>query len=277
MTLSNPADAIDVAHRLLAASRDLVRRQRLFVEALEEVLLWLPRPEGGQVLNGRTIAHNIGDCVIEEAGYGEGRSLAMRTGEVTAPAVLLQPGLPADLGEVDRALPHLSRAVVAGLRRRSWRQHVANLHRREGVPQPASPSDDGMDLVTETFTDLYLVQATPNQTVNAPDGCAPFPQLPRRGQTNHRRRLHAPRPEPRLRDGPGRAAGSGQHPSRSPTEPSGPASRTEPSAREGRSAARRGIRSSETAEGAPDLREPVRRESSSREFSSRARSRSRDL
>ena len=258
MILANPEDVIDVAHRLLASSRDLVRRQRLFIAALEEVLLWLPNP-GGQVFNGRTIAQNIGDRVIEEAGYGDGRSLALRTLETSAPTVLLQPDLPADLGEVDAAVPNLGRSVVAGLRRRAWRRHMTHLYDQAGVEQPSSPSDGGLGLETETFTDLFLIQATTGQQARAPEGCEPFPLLPRRGQAYHRRRLHAPRPQPGLREAREgvRAEGRGRAVrSRGSTEP---VSRG-PSSEHLRESVSRGAVNQDAHE--PASREPLRSERS---------------
>ena len=198
LTLTNPADVVDVLHRLLANARDLLRRQRLLNEALEETLLWLPQVDGAPILNGRTVAENIGDRVIEEAGYGDFTSLSNRSHVVDAPAVLLQPDLPSSVAETSRALPHLGASTVAGLRRRSWRTHVANLHAQEGISMPSSSSEEGVTLVTETFTDLFLVQSEPGTPVTTPVGCAPFPTLPRRGRPQHRRRLHAPRPCPVL-------------------------------------------------------------------------------
>lgn len=195
MAQTNPADVVEVLHQLLANARDLLRRQRLLNEALEEMLLWLPPTEDAPVLNGRAVAHSIEAAVIEEAGYGNGTSMSERSYTVDAPAVLLQPDLPATLQDVSRALPHLSRSSIAGLRRRTWRTHIADLHAREGVEVPSS-SDEGINLVTETFTDLFLVQCTPGSEVTVPVGCPPFPVAPRRGAHPHRRRLHAARPCP---------------------------------------------------------------------------------
>ena len=233
LALANPSDVLDVAHRLLANTRDLVRRQRLFVEALEEVLRWLPRPDNLQVLNARTIAHNLGDRVLEEAGYGEGRSLALHPAEVDTPAVLLQPNLPSTLEAVDAALPHLSRSTVTGLRRRMWRQHVANLYEQQGERPPPTPSDDGLSLVTETFTDLFLVQGAGGAAAEVPPNCPPFPVLPDPGRPSHRRRLHRPRAPPRLAERCHFRPTEGSRPSTTESEAvrelSGPSGPSEPS------------------------------------------------
>ncbi|CAE7312415.1 pol [Symbiodinium sp. KB8] len=198
LALANPADVIDVLHRLLADMRDLVRRQRLFIEALEEVVRRLPRPPNPQVFNGRAIAHTVADRVLEEAGYGDGVSLGMQSQPVDAPAILLQPGLPQTVDEANRALPNIGRGAVAGLRRRAWRQHMRNLYEQEGETLPASPSDYGNELVVETFTDLFFVQGTSNTMLVAPGGCPPYPVLPEADRPSHRRRLHQPRPRAQL-------------------------------------------------------------------------------
>ena len=130
MVFANSADLVDVAQRLLARSRALVRNQRLLVDALEEMLLWFPVPPDAAAHNGPTIDVNVWRSVARNAAVGDhGVGLATAS---SSEAVLLQPGLPGNLHELQRALPGVSPRVVAGLRRRLWQRHVATLYEELG-------------------------------------------------------------------------------------------------------------------------------------------------
>ena len=190
MVFANTADVIDTLHRLLARSRALVRHQRLLLESLEEVAHWLPAPPTAPVLNGPSLDAAIWQNVARNVPHADG----MHPGQVdggngTLPspaplAVLLQPGLPEDLQTLDRALPSVPTAQVAGLRRRLWRHHVGRLHVQSGRELPQAEN---------TSTPLFLVQTNEEEMVPQHSGDAPHLAVPNGRVVHSRRRLHPPR------------------------------------------------------------------------------------
>ena len=100
MNFANTADAVDVAQRLLAASRRLLRQQQRLNLALEEALLWFPVPPAAPVLNGPTMALNIVAEVM-----GDSMDPPNVEAQNEGVAVLLQPGLPPDGHAIRQRLP----------------------------------------------------------------------------------------------------------------------------------------------------------------------------
>ena len=145
LIFANTADVVDVLHRLIARSRALVRHQRLLLEALEEVALWMPVPPAAPALNGPTMDSSIWSNVARQAAQGDGDGNASQSPlQHPVTALLLQPGLPPSMPEVERNLPSLSRGTLAGLRRRAWQEHVAQLLDQAGDVQPSSSSSDAV-------------------------------------------------------------------------------------------------------------------------------------
>ncbi|CAE6972900.1 unnamed protein product [Symbiodinium microadriaticum] len=93
--------------------------------ALEEVALWMPVPPAAPALNGPTMDSSIWSNVARQAAQGDGDGNASQSPlQHPVTALLLQPGLPPSMPEVERNLPSLSRGTLAGLRRRAWQEHV---------------------------------------------------------------------------------------------------------------------------------------------------------
>ena len=186
MVYANTGDVVDAAHRLLARARALVRNQRLLLEALEEVLLWLPTPPEATVLNGPTLDVEIWAQVARQAGHADGlaRPEGGPSGSGTPRAVLLQPGLARDLEGVAEAFPDLSPRQTAGLRRRLWRRDVAALHvEAEGrAPVPLSSADP-----------LFLVQTDESEAVPEEAAEGPPRRVPAGRGVHDRRRQRQPR------------------------------------------------------------------------------------
>ena len=192
LVYANTADVIDMVHRLLARSRILLRNQRLLCEAVEEALLWFPTPPLAPTLNAPTMDARLWGVVANAATTGEASSGPSSSSLHPAEpeAVLLQPGLPATVEEIEQNLPDLPRRTIVGLRRRVWQQHVRGLYSTAGVE--IAPSSR-----RSSTPDLYLLQVNESVEVPVPAGHTPLPRPPRRGQPYMRRRHRAPRPPPR--------------------------------------------------------------------------------
>ena len=173
MNFANTADAIDVAHRLLAASRRLLRQQQRLNTALEEALLWFPVPPAAPVFNGPTIALNV----LAEVMGDSARSQDLDHAD-TGVAVLLQPGLPSSGESVQQSLPGWSSSALQSFRRRLWRQHVRPLL-PPGLPDMETP-------------DLYLLQVNESVPVPLAPALPAPPALPHRGRVRSRRRGQLP-------------------------------------------------------------------------------------
>ena len=146
----NVVDTVDVIRRLLDRQRQLRHRDRLLGVALEEILAWLRVPLSAMPFNARGMAQAICEEIRRQARHGSGRVGDDFQNPRLDPAVLLQPDLPRTLDDVGRAFEHSERpSTVAGFRRRAWRQHVADLHRREGaeLPEPLHPAPDDRRLL----------------------------------------------------------------------------------------------------------------------------------
>ena len=199
MQLATEADAIEVAHRLLARTRLLVRNQRLLIVALEETLAWMQAPANAAPLNGATMDNHIWRTVAREAATGDDRpSSATSSAPFAPPAVLLQPGLPQTWAEVVQAVPGLRARSVVGLRRRVWRGHTAEVLRRSHPADIASMNQSANPLAPDDC-ELYLMQADPNRAVD-PNFGGSLPALPGRAGHQARRRHRVVRVPPPLRD-----------------------------------------------------------------------------
>ncbi|CAE7915720.1 pol [Symbiodinium necroappetens] len=71
LVYANTADVIDMAHRLLARSRVLLRNQRLLCEAVEEALLWFPTPPQAPALNSPTMDARLWGVIACAAATGD--------------------------------------------------------------------------------------------------------------------------------------------------------------------------------------------------------------
>ena len=199
MQLATEADAIEVAHRLLARTRLLVRNQRLLIVALEETLAWMRAPTNAAPLNGATMDNHIWRTVAREAAAGDDRpSSATSSAPFAPPAVLLQPGLPQTWTEVAQAVPGLRARAVVGLRRRVWRGHAAEVLRRSQPADIATTNQSANPLAPDDC-ELYLMQADPSRAVD-PNFGGSLPALPGRAGHQARRRHRTVRVPPPLRD-----------------------------------------------------------------------------
>ena len=199
MQLATEADAIDVAHRLLARTRLLVRNQRLLIVALEETLAWMQSPANAAPLNGATMDNHIWRTVAREAATSDDRpSTATSSTAFAPPAVLLQPGLPRTWSEVVQAVPGLSARAVVGLRRRVWRNHATEVLRRSSPGDTMTANRTANPLAPDDC-ELYLLQTDPGRAVEPNFGGA-LPTLPGRAGFQARRRHRVARVPPPLRD-----------------------------------------------------------------------------
>ncbi|CAE7789713.1 unnamed protein product, partial [Symbiodinium microadriaticum] len=122
--MGSTADLVDVAQRLLARSRTLLRHQQMLAAALEEMLVWMPVPPTAAVLNGPTMEAQVWQAVTRGVS-GHGGAVAQNV--VEHPAVLLQPGIPDTWEDITRALPNVPPDRILNYRRRFWRDHVRRL------------------------------------------------------------------------------------------------------------------------------------------------------
>ena len=99
------ADTIDVIRRLLDRRRYLHYCDRLVGEALEEALAWLPVPLHAVPLNAAAFEEELWQVVQREAQFGREPSASSNNQSVGGFAVLLEPGLPADLPALWRSIP----------------------------------------------------------------------------------------------------------------------------------------------------------------------------
>ena len=216
MQLATEADAIDVAHRLLARTRLLVRNQRLLIVALEETLAWMQAPVNAAPLNGATIDNHIWRTVAREAATSDDRpSSATSSTPFAPPAVLLQPGLPRTWTDVVQAVPGLRARSVVGLRRRVWQRHTAEVLRRSGSADAVAANNSANPLAPDDC-ELYLLQADPGRAVD-PNFGGSLPVLPGRAGFQARRRHRVARVPPPLRDPAWAAWTSVSSSSRAPT------------------------------------------------------------
>ena len=197
--MGNTADLVDVAQRLLARSRALLRHQQLLAAALEEMLVWMPVPPTAAVLNGPTMEAQVWQAVTRGVS-GQGGDVAQNV--VEHPAVLLQPGIPATWDAITRALPNTPPERILNFRRRLWRDPARRLC-------PASVRGDPGAMNLTQDEDLYLLQVDESEMVTVPEWAAPVPTVPRRQEVAGRRRQRLPRPEPCFWDGHAHAAMSG--------------------------------------------------------------------
>ena len=199
MQLATEADALEVAHRLLARTRLLVRNQRLLMVALEETLTWMQAPANAVPLNGATMDNHIWRTVAREAATGDDRpSSATSSTPFAPPAVLLQPGLPRTWSEVVQAVPGLRARSVVGLRRRVWQSHMAEVLRRSNSADTTAVNQGANPLAPDDC-ELYLLQADPNRAVD-PNFGGSLPVLPGRAGFQARRRHRVVRVPPPLRE-----------------------------------------------------------------------------
>ena len=196
--MGGEADLVEVAHRLLARTRLLMRYQQNLMVALEEALGWFQIPPTAVPFNAPTMETQIWRTITMAASSDSDAGVTVQgpAGEASAPVVLLQPGLPSSSDELAQALPGMSLSTVAGLRRRAWRINAGNIVGAAGADEPTGGSggEDPGDC------DLYLMQTDPSVPVAAPQHCAALPRQSGRGLRQHRRRQRAPRPLPVVRD-----------------------------------------------------------------------------
>ena len=187
-------DIIDFVRRLLDRQRKLRREEQLLGEALEEAITWLPHPQQALPLNAAEYERFVYNYIARLSASGSASGSADPPPPDTSLAVLLQPNFPEDVDAVQAALPGYPPSMVAGLRRRAWRDHL----RRLGYTQTASSVARRRDYERV----LYLVQSDPNTPVLnwPPDTPRPVPPQVLRenfGLAN-RRRLRVRRPPPRF-------------------------------------------------------------------------------
>ena len=193
--MGGEADLVEVAHRLLARSRLLLRYQQNLMVALEEALGWFQLPPAAVPFNAPTMETQIWRTISQAASSegDAGVTVQGSAGEASAPIVLLQPGFPSTGEELSGALPGMSLTTAAGLRRRAWQINAGNVI-GAGGPSGGHGADDPGDC------DLYLLQTDPSSLVPVPENCGALPRQSSRGLRQHRRRLRAPRPLPVVRD-----------------------------------------------------------------------------
>ena len=193
--MGGEADLVEVAHRLLARTRILLRYQQNLMVALEEALGWFQLPSTAVPFNAPTMETQIWRTISMAASSDGDAGLTVQgaAGEASAPVVLLQPGLPSSSEELAGALPGMSLTTAAGLRRRAWQINAGNIV-GEGEPSGGHGDEDPGDC------DLYLLQTDPSAPVSVPETCGALPRQSGRGLCQHRRRLRAPRPLPIVRD-----------------------------------------------------------------------------
>ena len=202
MIMGGEADLVEVAHRLLARTRQLLRCQRGMMHALEEILTWMPVPAAAVPFNAQTMDTQIWRSVAQHASSSSGEQSARSEAndstdlvglEASAPVVMLQPGFPSSRRQLEEALPGLPLRTIAGLRRRAWRVNAAQVSGENNVSSATQvPADDDCD--------LYLIQTDTSSSVPLPPGCSDLPRLSGRGPGHQRRRHRAPRPLPVVRD-----------------------------------------------------------------------------
>ncbi|CAE7447121.1 pfkB [Symbiodinium sp. CCMP2592] len=154
-----------VIQTLLARQRRLQHTQRLIVEALGETLQWFRVHPNTEAMNARTYERNIWAAVVHEAEFGSGASSTVTSQTVSAPSVLLHPGFPDNLYELENALPEQDAATIHGYRRRAWRSAVANVYREQGRDPPPSgawPSENDRELYVTQLDDLAEVYNWPD-------------------------------------------------------------------------------------------------------------------
>ena len=187
-------DVIDFIRRLLDRQRKLRREAHLLGEALEEAISWLPVPQQSLPLNAAEYERQVYNYVAQMTARGSAVGSTDPQPPNTSLAVLLQPNFPEDIPAVAEALPGYSPSLVAGLRRRAWRDH---LRRLQYTPDSSSsPRRANHDRV------LYLVQTDPSTPIMNWPHDTPRPVPPQVLRENfglaNRRRLRVRRPSPRL-------------------------------------------------------------------------------
>ena len=202
MIMGGEADLVEVAHRLLARSRQLLRHQRGMLQALEEVLTWFPVPAAAVPFNAQTMDMQIWRSVTQAASssseepstQGEAVNSANLVGlDAAAPVVLLQPGFPSSSSQLGESLPGLPLRTIAGLRRRAWQVNAAHVSGTAPSSTQGQASESG-------DCDLYIIQTDTSSTVPLLPGCSELPRLSGRGPRHNRRRHRVPRPLPVVRD-----------------------------------------------------------------------------
>ncbi|CAE7358653.1 pol [Symbiodinium sp. CCMP2592] len=201
MVHGGQVDVIETILRLLTQLRGLRHRERLLLEAIEEALEWVTVPLEATPMNAGIYERAILEAVNREAQFGDEPSSSSTHQVVTSPSFLLTPNLPYSLPNVSNQLPESSPSTLAGLRRRMWRAHLANLHHAQGREPPLGswPNEDDEA--------LYLVQQNEDAEIaNWPAGI-PRPRVLRLGAVRRpggeriprgRRRHRTLRPPPRF-------------------------------------------------------------------------------
>ena len=189
-------DVVDFIRRLLDRQRKLAQEARLLGEALEEAITWLPNPQQALPLNAGEFDRMVYTYIARLTAGGSSAGSADPMPPNTSLAVLLQPNFPMDFDAVENALPDYSPRLVAGLRRRAWRDHLRNI----GYPHTSGSRCDieGFDRV------LYLVQTDPTVPImNWPSDTprpVPLHVLRENFGLANRRRLRVRRPPPRFQE-----------------------------------------------------------------------------
>ena len=181
------ADHRDFVRRLLDRMRGLRSRLHLYGVAVEQALTWWPRDEGDQPWNAALLEELVVREIVN-VGTGMSSSSSSMAGGYS---VLLQPGLPQGAA-IDNQLPGVPRSVIAGLRRRVWQSHMANV---EPFPPLDAPNPGRW-----RDAPLFFVPAASEVVPNLPPGCLP-PEDPltkrvREGVANRRRLQRLPRRRP---------------------------------------------------------------------------------
>eukprot|EP00439_Symbiodinium_sp_Y106_P060922 s4025_g9.t1 len=181
------ADHRDFVRRLLDRMRGLRSRLHLYGVAVEQALTWWPRDEGDQPWNAALLEELVVREIVN-VGTGMSSSSSSMAGGYS---VLLQPGLPQGAA-IDNQLPGVPRSVIAGLRRRVWQSHMANV---EPFPPLDAPNPGRW-----RDAPLFFVPAAREVVPNLPPGCLP-PEDPltkrvREGVANRRRLQRLPRRRP---------------------------------------------------------------------------------
>ncbi|CAE7215430.1 unnamed protein product, partial [Symbiodinium sp. KB8] len=125
----SPVDVHDFIRRLVDRQRRLRHLDQLLGEAVDEALGWWTHPMSSLPLNAATFESNIWSIISREVSQGGDASGLSNSSSPpdTSLAVLLQPGFPLDEEAVMQALPGFHPQIIAGLRRRAWREHVNTL------------------------------------------------------------------------------------------------------------------------------------------------------